>query len=218
MLSKILEKCESSYVRELDSSDDENNQDDISKSKFHYSTILGDIKKIIDEQFVKLEKCFNGAILDLRAETEELRSENTRIKQKLDALEEEVKSINISQTQYGKKINNHVRFSHKNNICILGMRFSPNENCTSKATEYLSNLLQRDAKIERAHRDGRAPTGKDRHILLKCSFYQDKCNILKTAKASFRSSNIYSMEDLTPLDLKEKRNGQSTSANCAKMV
>ena len=98
-------------------------------------------------------------------------------------------SINISQTQYGEKINNHERFSRKNNICILGMRFSPNENCISKATEYQSNLLQRDAKIERAYRDGRAPSGKDRQILVKCSIYQDKCNILKTAKASFRSSS-----------------------------
>ena len=44
------------------------------------------------------------------------------------------------------------------------MRFSMNENCISKSTEYLSNLLQRDVKIEQAHRDGRAPSGKDRHI------------------------------------------------------
>ena len=146
----------------------------------------------------------------MRAETKELRSENTRTKQKLDSLEEKVKSINISQTQYGEKLNNHERFSRKNNIRILGMRFSPNENCISKSTEYLGNLLQRDVKIERAHRYGRAPTGKDRHILVRCSFYQDKCDILKTAKASSRSSNIYIIEDLTPLHLKEKRNGQPT--------
>ena len=57
-----VKKCESSYIRELDSSDDENNQDDISKFNFHLSTILGDMKKNIDEQFVKLEKCFNEAI------------------------------------------------------------------------------------------------------------------------------------------------------------
>ena len=48
---KNLKQCESSYVRELDSSDDEKNQDDISKFKFHFSSILGDIKKNIDEQF-----------------------------------------------------------------------------------------------------------------------------------------------------------------------
>ena len=54
-----FKKCESSYVRELDSSDDKNNQDDISKFKFHSSTISGDVKQNIDEQFVKLEKCFN---------------------------------------------------------------------------------------------------------------------------------------------------------------
>ena len=38
-----LKKCESSDVSELDSSDDENKQDDISKFNFHFSTILGDI-------------------------------------------------------------------------------------------------------------------------------------------------------------------------------
>ena len=130
----------------------------------------------------------------MRAETEELRSENTRIKQKLDALEEKVMSINISQTHYGEELNNHERFSQRNNIHILGMRFSPNENCISKSTEYQSNLLQRDVKIERAYRDGRAPCGKDRHILVRCSFYPDKCNIPKPAKASF---NIYIIEDLT---------------------
>ena len=42
-------------------------------------------------------------MLDLRAETEELRSENTRTRQKPDALEIKVRSINISQTQYGEK-------------------------------------------------------------------------------------------------------------------
>ena len=211
---KNLKQCESSYVREPDSSDDEKNQDDISKFKFHFSSILGDIKQNIDEQFVKLEKCFNHAILDLRAETEELRSDNTLIRQKLDALEEKVLYMSISQTQFGDKINNHERFSRKNNIRILGMRFSPNENCISKSTEYLSNLLQRDVKIEQAHRDGRAPTGKDRHILVRCSFYQDKCDILKAAKASFRCSHIYIIEDLTPLDLKEKK---KWSANVSKL-
>ena len=93
-----LKKCESSYVREPD---DENNQDDIGKLKCHFSTILGDIKQNIDEQFVKLEKYFNEAILDFEAETEELRSENTQIK-KLDALEEKVKSINISKLKKPK--------------------------------------------------------------------------------------------------------------------
>ena len=63
-----------------------------------------------DEQFVRHEKCFNGAILSLRAETEELRCLNTMIKQKLDALEEKLKIIKISQTQYGEKIDNHERF------------------------------------------------------------------------------------------------------------
>ena len=150
----------------------------------------------------------------MRTETEELRSENTRTKQKLDALEEKVRSINISQTQYGEKLNSHVRLSRKNNIRILGMRFSTNENCISKSTEYSSNLLQRDVKNEQAHRDGRAPTGKDRHILVRCSFYQDKCDILKTAKASFRRSNTYIIEDLTPLDQKEK---QKWSANVSKL-
>ena len=142
----------------------DHHQDDISKLKYHILTILGDIKQNIDEQFVNLEKCFNEAILDLRAETEGLRSENTRKKH--------------------LKTNNHERFSRKDNICIVGMRFSLKENCISKATEYLSNLLQRDVKIERAHRYDIALIGKKRHILVKCSFYQDKFNIFQTAKAS----------------------------------
>ena len=126
----------------------------------------------------------------------------------------ESKTTKISQTHYGDKINKHERLLCKNNIRILGVRFSQNENCIPKSTEYLSNLLQRDVKIEQAHRDGRAPTGKDRHILVRCSFYQDKCDILKAAKASFRSSNIYIIEDLTPLDLKEKK---KWSANVHKL-
>ena len=77
----------------------------------------------------------------------------------------------------------------------------------------LSNLLQRDVKIEQAHRDGRAPTGKDRHILVRCSFHQDKCVILRTTKASFRRSNTYIIDDLTPLDLK----GKKWSANVSKL-
>ena len=46
-------------------------------------------------------------------------------KTKLDALEEKVIIVEISQTQYGDKINNYERFLRENNISIVGMRFSP---------------------------------------------------------------------------------------------
>ena len=94
-------------------------------------------------------------MIDLRAETEKLRSENTHLEQRLDTLKDKVKTIEICQTLYSDEINNHERFLRKNNIHIVDMRFSPNENYIFKAAEYLGNLLQRDIMVERAHKDSR---------------------------------------------------------------
>ena len=59
-------------------------------------------------------------------------------------------------------------------VCI---KHSASENCLSKATDFIKSVLNKEGKLERVLHDGRSMPGKERHMLLKCSFYYDKTDI-----------------------------------------
>lgn len=46
---------------------------------------------------------------------------------------------------------------------------------------------------------------RERHVLVKLSFYQDKAFIMQNARRALADKEYYIIEDLTPSDLKEKR-------------
>ena len=62
-----------------------------------------------------------------------------------------------------------------------------------------------DCTIERAHRDGKFVQGRDRHILIKLSFYQDKIFLLRNARSKLQNKPFFLTDDLTQTDLYEKR-------------
>ena len=69
----------------------------------------------------------------------------------------------------------------------------------------MNEFTSKDIKIELSHSDGRKMHGKDRHILAKVYFYQDKMDVIKNVKQAQRGNSVYVIDDLTPLDLKEKK-------------
>ena len=87
----------------------------------------------------------------------------------------------------------------------MGLKTESDEDPIQKALEVIAKVGIDNCKIERAHRDGRNVAGRDRHLLVKLSFYQDKVTIMKNARQALAQQDYYIVDDLTKLDLKEKR-------------
>ena len=88
---------------------------------------------------------------------------------------------------------------------IVGLKTTNNEDCIKMATKVFEEVGVSQCKIERAHRDGKIVRNRDRHVLVKLSFYQDKVAILKRAREALVSKDYYIIDDLTQMDLIEKR-------------
>ena len=170
-----------------------------------FSITIEKIKRNISSELERMEKEFNKAILDLRRTVSDLSKENTNLKERCDNLEEKILKLEHDQTTHDTLINKQERFSRRNNVRIVGMKFAERENCIEIASKVFCEIGLPSCKIERAHRDGKAVRGNDRHILVKISFFQDKLKIMKDARQALNSKEYYVIDDLTPIDLKEKR-------------
>ena len=62
---------------------------------------------------------------------------------------------------------------------IVGIKHSHSENSVNIAKALLKKITDKDVNIERSHRDGRMVTGKERHVQVKVTSYQDKLEIIK---------------------------------------
>lgn len=74
------------------------------------------------------------------------------------------------------------------------------------AKDILAKVGVPDCQLERAHRDGRQVEGRDRHILVKLSFFQNKVTALRNQRRDLVTEPYYILDDLTKVDLIEKRN------------
>ena len=165
------------------------------------NTLLKEIKS--------LQQDFNQAILDMRQTIDVLTKENDSLKERCDTLEGRVAKLEQQSQQQDILINKQERFSRRNNLRIVGLKSSRDENCLEMAAKVFEEVGVSDCKIERAHRDGKIVTGRDRHLLVKLSFYQDKISVLRNARKALASKPYYIVDDLTQTDLKEKTKWRS---------
>ncbi|KAJ8020282.1 LINE-1 retrotransposable element ORF1 protein [Holothuria leucospilota] len=147
----------------------------------------------------------NKAILDLRHTIDELTTENATLKQKCTVLDQKVVKLEEASKLHDQQINKQERFSRRNNVRIVGVDSSEGENCLQIAAQIFEEAGVSQYKIERAHRDGKFVEGRNRHILVKCSFFQDKILILRNARNALQSKPYFIIDDLTQVDLREKR-------------
>lgn len=66
-----------------------------------------------------------------------------------------------------------------------------------------------DCWLERAHKDGRSVQKRDRHILVKLSYYQDKVTTFKHAREALSNNRYYIIDNLTKIDLAGERKRKS---------
>ncbi|KAJ8025019.1 LINE-1 retrotransposable element ORF1 protein [Holothuria leucospilota] len=161
------------------------------------STLSADLRNLKGELREEL-KTHASKIKKLEKENLELKTCCTELEQKVAKLEKE------SIEQYAL-LNKQERFSRRNNLRLVGFNFAENEDCIQIAKSVFSDMGLPDCKVERAHRDGRLIHGRERHILIKLSFYQDKIFLLRNARTKLEGKPFFLTDDLTQRDLKEKR-------------
>ena len=116
---------------------------------------------------------------------------------------------------HAEQLNKLERFSRRNNIRIIGYPQHQGEDCLAIAEDLFKDKFNMtNVKLERAHRDGPKMDGKPQHLLLKLNCYQDKIKILKQQRQVLCNDSFFCVEDLTKIDLQEKRRW-STQASAA---
>ncbi|KAJ8026396.1 LINE-1 retrotransposable element ORF1 protein [Holothuria leucospilota] len=171
----------------------------------------------------KIENAIDKAIsvlsADLRSLKKELKEElkshvrritklekaNEELKNRCQSLHEKVAKLEKENSEQYTLLNKQERFSRRNNLRLVGVKFTEQEDCIQLAKATFAEIGLQDCKIERAHRDGKLVPGRDRHILVKVSFYQDKLFLLRNARSKLQNKPYFITDDLTIQDLKEKR-------------
>lgn len=199
-----------SSILSLDRDRDDDSESDVeasrSKSTLHsLGTKIHRVKERLLKEFESLQEEFSKAIDDLRKSVRELNAESDALKERCDLLERKVQQLEADKVKQAQDINKNERFSRRNNIRIVGYPTEENEECQNIAKMILEEVGVPACRLERAHRDGRLVAGRDRHLLVKLSFYQDKIMVMKKARQALAGKPYYIVDDLTKADLMEKR-------------
>ena len=125
---------------------------------------------------------FNDAIRDLRKDVMQLKQEINTLKQTNDVLEGNVASVYEIINKQNEKIIDPVRHSRKNNLRIIGVPYTKDEECVKESKTILNSVLNMDISIDIAHRTGHYVLHKSKQIIVKLSSIEDKHNIMKNAK------------------------------------
>ena len=144
---------------------------------------------------------FNSARID----TLEINEKET--KTCVTELKTTVASLQATTIDLLAKMNKSERFSRRNNVRIVGVEEGPNENCKSYFEKILSDFFKLSSRptIERAHRDGKRVNGRPRHIIVRFLSYTSKIEVMKQRSIALEGQKIYIIDDLTPVDLLEKK-------------
>ncbi|PIK49965.1 hypothetical protein BSL78_04244 [Apostichopus japonicus] len=159
----------------------------------------------MSSELLKLKKNFERELKLHSEEINKLKSENSKLNRLCADLGNRVTSLESSLDLHSSLLNKNERFLRKNNLRIVGYKTQPSEDCLEITKEVLKKVGIQEAKLERAHRDGKAVQGRSRHILVKLSFFQDKLFAMKYAREKLKGSDYFITDDLTLTDLKEKR-------------
>ena len=179
-----------------------------------FSASIEKLKECINSQLSNIEMEFHDAILDLRKDVMLLKQEINIIKLTNKVLEGNVASVQEIINKQNEKINDLERHSRKNNLRIVGVPYTKDEDCVNVSQTILNGVLNTDVSIDIARRAGRYVHNKSK--LVKLSSIEDKLNIMKNSKRMLIGQPCYIVDDLTQQDLKE--NGYPTSKPCMKRV
>ncbi|KAJ8027811.1 hypothetical protein HOLleu_29868 [Holothuria leucospilota] len=164
-------------------------------------SVIANLDSSIERIFKELKAMrqeFRKTLKQHEEQIKQLREENTALKERMNNLE-------ASQEKHASLLNKQERFSRRNNIRIVGVKTESGENCIEIARNVMTKVGVPNCSIERAHRDGKQHRNRDRHLLVKLSFYQDKVTALRNRRHALQNETYHITDDLTLVDLNEKR-------------
>lgn len=151
---------------------------------------------------------FQRAFETQEAALNDLKEQNVDLRKTCERFEARITDLEASKDLQATLLNKQERFSRRNNVRIVGIKTEDSEDCIKIVKDVLSKVGIPDCRVERAHRDGRVVTGRDRHILAKLSFYQDKLTARRNQRHALQNEDYFIIDDLTRDDLEEKRKWQ----------
>lgn len=161
--------------------------------------------KGVSAELRNLEKDFQRELRVHAEEIASLKAENQDIRKQCKEINDRISNVESQYETHSMLLNRQERYSRKNNLRIVRYTTENDEECMAIAKSVYDKIGKPDCIIERAHRDGRPVEGRNRHILVKLSFFQDKLFILKNARKKLEQDTFFITDDLTPADLKEKK-------------
>lgn len=170
-----------------------------------FSRVLDQAMRNISQQLQDLNTELRGIVDNHTKQIKELHNLNKKLNDKVRILENKVQQLQEERQTQAEQINKQERFSRRNNLRIVGVRTEEGERPVDLAREIFVKVGVENCHIERAHRDGRVVEGRDRHILVKVLFYMDKVTLLRNSRSRLSEEDYFLIDDLTMVDLKEKR-------------
>ncbi|KAJ8022861.1 hypothetical protein HOLleu_37872 [Holothuria leucospilota] len=171
-------------------------------------SVIANLDSSIERIFKELKAIrqeFRNTLKQHEEQIKQLREENTALKERCGALESKMNNLEASQEKHASLLNKQERFSRRNNIRIVGVKTESGENCIEISRNVMTKVCVPNCSIERAHRDGKQHRNRDRHLLVKLSFYQDKVTALRNRRHALQNETYHITDDLTLVDLNEKR-------------
>lgn len=178
-----------------------------------FETFKLDISKAVEFQGEEIE--------DLKKENKKQREETTMLDTKLSNAFQRTFENNKHVAELFTEVNRLERQTRRNNIRIIGCPEKDHENVMEIVDNILTQFkFEKKVEVERAHRDGRIYRGhgtpRPRHILICVLRYTDKVNILKTFKRVLKDEPYRFADDLTKVDLEEKKRWREEVADLYK--
>lgn len=174
----------------------------VNKAVAKFTTELGSLKL----DFIRSIEDHELRITELEKKNDALTKAQAERDDEIDSLQKAIKDLTMNT-------NKLERFSRRSNLRIIGLPSIDKEDCLKMATDVFRKVGVENCCLERAHRDGKLVPGRPRHLLVKLSFYRDKITILKGARKALENDNFYIADDLTQVDLKEKRKWKDQVSN-----
>jgi len=179
----------------------------------HITKLSDDVKlfqRNTNERLQKIESVISEIeeIEGLKFKQQELEAGLDSLKTSLnemDAKTEEIHNLRQSNDELRKKLEHMERYSRDFNIRVLGVSKEDGEDCMMKILNYITRLgfENVEAEVENAHRTGKKPGERPRHIIAKLYSRPFKRRLLQAAKSADGKAvlnEVRFVEDFTPND------------------
>ena len=202
LFSNLSSQAQASLYKPTQQDTDDADEEIVSEN---YVDNLNSSIELIYSELRKIRNDFQKMFEENQKQIKILHKENAELKEKCQNLEQNCELMKQVSNNHALLINKMERHSRRSNLRIVGYKTMEGEDCLKIAQDVFAKVGVADCQLERAHRDGRFTPGRDRHILVKLSFFQDKLKILQNYRGALAQESYFIIDDLTKFDLQEKR-------------